>query len=72
MYIYIGIYSATEVRHIHKAEPLVSDPCPFETEIVNAKLKRYKSPRSDLIPAELIQAGDKILRSKIYQLINSI
>jgi hypothetical protein len=32
----------------------------------------YKSPDSDQIPAELVQAGGKILRSKIYKLINSI
>jgi hypothetical protein len=35
-------------------------------------LKRYKSPSSDQIPAELIQEGDEILRSKIHKLINSI
>jgi hypothetical protein len=32
---------------------------PVEVEIV-AKLKRYKSPDSDQIPAELIQAGGEI------------
>jgi hypothetical protein len=35
-------------------------------------LKRYKSPGSDGIPAELIQAGGDILRSKIHKLIKSI
>jgi hypothetical protein len=35
-------------------------------------LKRYKSPGSDQIPAEHIQAGGEILRSKIYMLINYI
>jgi hypothetical protein len=35
-------------------------------------LKRYKSPGSDQNPAELIQAGGEILRSKIHKLINSI
>jgi hypothetical protein len=35
-------------------------------------LKRFKSPGSDQIPAELIQAGGEILRSKIHTLINSI
>jgi hypothetical protein len=33
---------------------------------------RYKSPGRDQIPAELIQAGGKILRSKNYMLINNI
>jgi hypothetical protein len=35
-------------------------------------LKKYKSPGSDQIPAELIQAGNEILLSVIHQLINSV
>jgi hypothetical protein len=35
-------------------------------------LKKYKSPGSDEIPAELIQAGVEILLSAIYKLINSV
>jgi hypothetical protein len=35
-------------------------------------LKKYKSPGSDQIPAELIQAGDKMLLSAIHKLINFI
>jgi predicted nucleic acid-binding protein len=34
-------------------------------------LKSFKSPGSDQILAELIQAGAEILRSKIHKLINS-
>jgi hypothetical protein len=41
-------------------------------EIVVAKLKKYKSPGSDRIPAELIQAGGEILLSAIHKLINSV
>jgi hypothetical protein len=37
-----------------------------------AKLKKYKSPGSDQIPAELIQAGGEILLSDIHKLINSV
>jgi hypothetical protein len=37
-----------------------------------AKLKRYKSPGSDQISVELIQAGGEILGSDILELINSI
>jgi hypothetical protein len=59
-------------RHRRKKEALVPDPRPFQFEIVNAKLKRFKLPGSDQIPAELIQAGGEILRSKINKLINSI
>jgi hypothetical protein len=35
-------------------------------------LRKYKSAGSDQIPAELIQAGGKILLSEIHKLINSI
>jgi hypothetical protein len=35
-------------------------------------LKIYKSPGSDKIPAELIQAEGEILRFGIHKLINSI
>jgi hypothetical protein len=35
-------------------------------------LKRYKSPGSDQIPAELIQAKGEILWSEIRKPINSI
>jgi hypothetical protein len=63
--------TVNDVRQIeiHTAEPLVPDPSPFEVEIAIAKLKRYKSPGSDQIPAELIQAGCEKLRSKIQKLI---
>jgi hypothetical protein len=43
------------------SEPLVSDPSPFEADIAIAKLKRYKSPGSDNIPAEFIQTGGETL-----------
>jgi hypothetical protein len=44
----------------------------LEDEIAIGKLKRYKSASIDRIPAELIQAGGKTLRSEIHKLINSI
>jgi hypothetical protein len=44
----------------------------LEVEIATAKLKKYKSPGSDQIPAELIQAGGKILLSAIHKPINSV
>jgi hypothetical protein len=64
---------ASDVRQIkiHTAEPLVPDPSPFEVEITIAKLKRYKSQRSDQILAEFIQAGGEILHSKINKLSSS-
>jgi hypothetical protein len=41
-------------------------------EISIAKLKKYKSPGSDQIPAELYQARGEILVSVIHKLITSI
>jgi hypothetical protein len=41
-------------------------------EIAIAKLKKYKSPGSDQIPSELIQAGGEILLSAIHKLIDSV
>jgi hypothetical protein len=35
-------------------------------------LEKYKSPASDQIPAELIQAGGAPLQSEIHKLINSV
>jgi hypothetical protein len=35
-------------------------------------LKRYKSPGSEQIPAELVLGGGKILLSAIHKLINSV
>jgi hypothetical protein len=51
---------------IHKAEPLVPDPSRFEVEIAITNFKSYKSPSSDLIPAELIQAAGETLRSEVH------
>jgi hypothetical protein len=42
---------------IHTEEPFVPGPSAAEVEVAFRKMKRYKSPGSDQIPAELIQAG---------------
>jgi hypothetical protein len=57
---------------VHMAEPLVPGPSRLEVETAIEKLKEYKSPGSDQIPAELIQAGDKNVTACDPQLINSI
>jgi hypothetical protein len=44
----------------------------LEVEIAIAKLKKFKSPGSNQIPAEPIQAGDETLLSTIHKHINSI
>jgi hypothetical protein len=41
-------------------------------EISIAKLKKYKSPDSDQIPTELIQAGSEMLLPAIHKLVNSV
>jgi hypothetical protein len=44
---------------------------PFEDEIIVTNLRTYKSPKTDQIPAELIQAGVETY-SEIHTLNNSI
>jgi hypothetical protein len=70
----LNVQRVNDVRQIevHTADPLVPDPSIFEVEIATAKLKKYKFPGSDQIPAELIQAGVETLQSEIYKRINSI
>jgi hypothetical protein len=58
---FLNVHNVSDVRQIevHTAEPLVPFPSRLEIEIAIPKLKKYKSPGSDQIPAELIQArGD--------------
>jgi hypothetical protein len=57
---------------MHTTEPLVLDCSPFEVENAIAKLRKYKSPGSDQISAELVPAGGKTLWSELHKLINSI
>jgi hypothetical protein len=68
------VHNVSDFRQIevHTAEPLVPGPSRLEVEIAIAKLKKYKSPGSDQIPAELIQPGSEILLSEIHKLINSV
>jgi hypothetical protein len=63
-----NVHDVSDVRQIevHMAEPLVPGPSHLEVEMAIPTLKKYKSPGSDQIPAELIQAGGKILLSAIH------
>jgi hypothetical protein len=64
------VYNVSDVRQIevHKAESLVPGPSRLKVGIAIAKLKKYKSPGSDQIPA----TGGEILLSAIHNLINSV
>jgi hypothetical protein len=44
----------------------------LDVETTVAKLKKYKSPGSDEILAQLIQAGGESLQSEIHKRINYI
>jgi hypothetical protein len=60
----LNMHNVSDVRQIgvHVAKPSVPGPSHLQDKIAIAKLKKYKSPGSDQIPAELIQAGGEILR----------
>jgi hypothetical protein len=55
----LNVQGAGGVRQTerHRYEPLVPEPSASEVEVAVGKLKRFKSPGVDQIPAELIQAG---------------
>jgi hypothetical protein len=57
---------------MHTAEPLVPKSSASEVEAATEKLKRYKSPGDDQIPAEKIQAGGETLHSEVHKLIKLI
>jgi hypothetical protein len=65
----LNVHKISDVRQIEvrTAEPLVPGTSRLEVEIAIATLKKYKSPGSDQIPAELIQAGGEILLSAIHK-----
>jgi hypothetical protein len=67
----LNVHGVHDVRQmdIHTAEPLVPEPSLVEVEIAIGKLKSYKSPGTDQIPAELIKAGGETLYSEIHRLI---
>jgi hypothetical protein len=70
----LNVHGTGGVRQteIHTAEPFVPGPSASEVEIAIWKLKKYKSPGADQIPAELIQAGGGTFRSEIHKLIKLI
>jgi hypothetical protein len=67
----LNVHRFHDVRQmdIQTAEPLVPEPSLVEVKIVIGKLKSYKSPGTDNIPAELIKAGGETLYSEIHRFI---
>jgi hypothetical protein len=59
---------------VHTPEALVHDPSPFEVEIavLYCKVSKSKSPGSDQIPRETIQAGGETLQSEVLEVNNSV
>jgi hypothetical protein len=70
----LNVHVAIGVRQteMHTAEPFLPQPSASEVEAAIGKMKRYKSPGVDQIPAELIQGGGETLRSEIHKLIKLI
>jgi len=55
----LNVHGVNDVRQreMHVSEPLVPKLSSLEVEIDTEKLKRYKSPGTDQILAEMFQAG---------------
>jgi hypothetical protein len=70
----LNVHGAGGVRQteMHTVEPFVPEPSVSEVEIAIGRLKSYKSPGTDQIPAELIQEGMEKPRSEIHKLIQLI
>jgi hypothetical protein len=70
----LNIHGIHYVRQmdIHTAEPLVPEASLVKVKITIGKLRSYKSPGTDQIPAELLKAGGETLCSEIHKLICSI
>jgi hypothetical protein len=70
----LNVYGAAGVRQTEMltAEPFVPELSVSEVEVAVGKLRSYKSPGVDQIPAELIEAGGETLHSEIHKLIKLI
>ena len=70
----MNIRGVNDVRQteIHTAEPLVPEPSVSDVVLAIEKLKSHKSPGTDQIPAELINARGKAICCQIHKLIISI
>jgi len=62
----VRVVKCVRQLEVHTAEPRVPEPSAFEFEMAIERLKRHKSPDTDQIPAELIKAGSRKIRSEIH------
>jgi hypothetical protein len=62
----LNVHGDSDVRQTEIHTALVPEPSAFEVPMAIEKLNRYKSPGIDQIPAELITAGGKTIRSEIH------
>ena len=64
-------FNQLDVREIQTqtAKPLIRESTLLEVEITIEKLKKYRSPGIDHIPAGLIQDGGNSLLTEIYKLV---
>jgi hypothetical protein len=65
------VVGVTQIE-MHTAKPFVPESGASDFEVAIGKLKSYKSPSADQIPAELIEAGRETLRSEIHKRIKLI
>ena len=65
-----NVHGVNDVRQrkIRTAEPLIPVSSAFEFDTAIEKLKRHETPCIDQIPAELIKAGGRTIRSEIHKL----
>jgi hypothetical protein len=68
----LGIDYVRRQTEIHTAEPILREPSAFGDEVTTEKLKRYRSPGTDQILAEMIKAGVGTIHSDIHKHINSV
>jgi hypothetical protein len=67
----LNVHREGDVRQteMHTAEQFLPEPSASEVEVAVGRLKRYKSPGVDQIPAELIQGGGEASRSEVHKYI---
>jgi predicted peroxiredoxin len=70
----LNVHGFNNVRQteIHTAKSLVPESSASKVDFGIEKLKSYKSPGIDHIPAEMIKAGSRMIRCEIHILIISV